>query len=131
MGDKWNTWTLRNGWKGEGRDIRWLEAIAVEFAVRTLLNLGWHDAAILIHSDNQGVIGAFRHGRSCNFQVNLAIHRVESIAMAMNVSHILTYVESERNRADKTSCGEVRPPTLCLPPIELPKELHAYISDYV
>jgi hypothetical protein len=51
--------------------------------------------------------------------------------MAMNVSHILTYVESEWNRADKTSRGEVGPPTLCLPPIELLKELHAYISDYV
>jgi hypothetical protein len=128
IGDKWNAWTLCDGWKGQGRDIGWLKAITVESTMRTLLDLGWHNAAMLIHSDNQGVIGAFQHGRSCNFQVNLCIHRVKSIAMATNVSHILTYVESERNRADKTSHSEVRP---SVPPFKLPGELQAYITDYV
>lgn len=56
---KWNTWTLVSGWKGQGCDIGWLEAVAVELAILTLFDLGWRDTCILVHSDNQGVIGAY------------------------------------------------------------------------
>jgi hypothetical protein len=40
MGSRWDAWTLKEGWKGQGQDIGWLEAIAVELAVLTLFNLG-------------------------------------------------------------------------------------------
>lgn len=111
MGARWDAWTLREGWKGQGRDIGWLEAIAVELAVLTLFNLGWKNAAVLIRSDNQGVIGAFRSGRSRNFQVNLCIRRVETIAMASNVAHTFIYVESAKNKADAVSRGETGLPS--------------------
>jgi hypothetical protein len=131
LGDKWNTWTLRSGWKGQGRDIGWLEAIAVELAVLTLFEGGWKDASLIIRSDNQGVIGAFQHGWSRNFQVNLCICRVETLAMLSNVTHTLIYTESARNRADSISRGEVGHPSLRLEPVTLPRELHAFIADYV
>lgn len=38
--DKWSAWTLVDGWKGNGRDIGWLEAVAVELAILTLFNAG-------------------------------------------------------------------------------------------
>jgi len=41
LGDRWDAWRTTNGWKGEGRDIGWLEAIAVELAVLTLHAAGW------------------------------------------------------------------------------------------
>jgi len=62
LGNRWNAWRTTNNWKCEGRDIGWLEAIAIELAVITLQVAGWRDRSVLIHSDNQGVIGAFKHG---------------------------------------------------------------------
>lgn len=37
---KWSAWTLIDGWKGSGRDIGWLEAVAVELAILTLFTAG-------------------------------------------------------------------------------------------
>jgi hypothetical protein len=128
---KWNTWTLSENWKGNGRDIGWLEAIAVELAARTLCDQGLMNAVVIIHSDNQGVIGAFKCGHSRNFQVNLCIHRVEAIAMASNVLHILNYTESAHNKADPISRGEVGSPSSRLPSPKLPKELIDLILPYV
>ncbi|KAG2341708.1 hypothetical protein BDR05DRAFT_839879, partial [Suillus weaverae] len=52
-----------------------------------------------------GVIGAFQQGRSRNFQVNLSIQRIKTMAMESNVLHVLSYVESAQNRADPPSHG--------------------------
>lgn len=130
LSEKWNTWTLVSGWKGQGRDIGWLEAVAVELAILTLFDLGWKNACILVHSDNQGVIGAFTRGRSRNFHVNLCIRRSEAIAMCSNVAHVLSYVESARNKADVISRGEVGSHTLRLPLVSLPVELQPFITPY-
>lgn len=128
---RWNAWTLVQGWKGSSRDIGWLEAIAVELAVRTLFDQGLSNSTIIIHSDNQGVIGAFRHGRSRNFHVNLCIRRVEALAMASNVLHLLTYTESAKNKADPISRGEIGSLSSRLPSPELPSELVNFILPYV
>lgn len=147
FGGRWNAWTLVDGWRGKGRNIGWLEAVAVELAILTLFTAGWsrsnqaptfislfpgwRDCAVIIHSDNQGVIGSFRQGRSRNFQVNLCIRRSEVIAMNSNVLHILSYTESAANKADPISRGEVGSPCSRLEHIQLPAELTAYISPYV
>lgn len=127
---RWNMWTLQRGWKGCGRDIGWLEAVMVELAILTLFNLGWANMCVLIHLDNQGVIGAFQCGHSQNFQVNLYIQRSEAIAMCSNIAHIFTYVESAKNKADTISCGEVGSPSLRLSSITLPEELRPFILPY-
>lgn len=79
----------------------------MELAILTLFDLGWKNTCILIHFDNQGVIGVFHHGQSRNFHVNLCICHSEAIAMSLNVTHVLTYVESPKNKADTISHGEV------------------------
>jgi hypothetical protein len=129
-GRRWEAWTLIDGWKGEGRDIGWLEAVAVELAVMALYADGQKDCSIIINSDNQGVIGAFRCGRSRNFQVNLCIRRVEAIAMASNTLHIFSYTESAANRADSVSRGEIGPAICRLPTVQLPDELVPFIRLY-
>lgn len=131
IGNQWDAWRTIAGWKSSGRDIGWLEAIAVELAVRALYFAGWKDKSIIIHSDNQGVIGAFSHGRSRNFQVNLAIRRVEQLAMVSNVLHILTYTPSADNKADPISRGEVGSFESRLSPCQLPNELNQFITPYV
>jgi hypothetical protein len=131
LGDRWDAWSTTNGWKGEGRDIGWLEAIAVELAVLTLHAAGWRDSSVLIHSDNQGVISAFKQGRSRNFQVNLSIRRVQAIAMESNMLHHLFYTELLANKVDPISRGETGPASSRLPPIQLPVELTPYIIPHV
>ena len=37
IGEKWRAWRLIPGWKADGRDIGWAEAIGFEFLVRTLI----------------------------------------------------------------------------------------------
>lgn len=131
FGDRWDTWRVKEGWKGEEWNIGWLEAIAVELAVHTLFDMGWHNASVIIRSDNQGVIGAFQKGQSCNFQVNLSIHCVKAIVMESNVFHTLQYIESAQNRADATSRGEVGSPSSHLPALQVLEELTSCISTNV
>ncbi|GLB38818.1 hypothetical protein LshimejAT787_0506830 [Lyophyllum shimeji] len=76
-GTRWAAWRHLDGWRGPGRDIGWLEGVAVELAILAARAIGIRDADILIRSDNEGVIGAFRKGRCSNFMTNLSIRRSE------------------------------------------------------
>ena len=70
VGGRWVAWKLCLGWKAEGRDIGWAEAIALELAVLWLEQENYTDAKILIQGDNTGVIGTFIRGRSRNILRN-------------------------------------------------------------
>jgi hypothetical protein len=54
---RWDAWRLVDSWDIDGRDIMWLEAIAVEFLFGILAALGHCDTRFLVRSDNTGVIG--------------------------------------------------------------------------
>jgi len=43
IGRKWYTFRLVSGWKQEGLDICWLEAIAIELLYHFLVQLGYRD----------------------------------------------------------------------------------------
>jgi hypothetical protein len=62
IGDEWAAFRLSPSWKVEGRDICWLETVAIELLSSFLESKGFHDAHLLIHSDNQGTIGALEKG---------------------------------------------------------------------
>jgi len=128
FGDQWDAWQLLPNWRTEGRDIGWAESIAVELIVRMLDAMNLENAAVLIRSDNEGVIGAYTKGRGRNFQVNHAIRRVEAIGLATNVSYVLSYVESKLNKADPISRGILGPRAKQLPfYIQLPVELSPFL----
>jgi len=121
IGQQWDAWQTSLTWKGPFRDIGWLEGVALE-------EKGLHDAHLLIHSDNQGVIGAFDKGRSRNFEVNLSIHRSTSVLSAHNISLSLIYVESKENPADPISRG-INGPTAdrLFSTFALPEELKPFL----
>ena len=48
----WAAWRLLFGWKSEGQDIGWAEAVAVELTLLCLGASSWQDAHIKIHCDN-------------------------------------------------------------------------------
>jgi len=102
---RWDAWKVVEGWEAEGRNIMWLEAIAVEFVIGTIAALGHRDLHLLLRSDNTGVIGSFHKGRSRNFQVNFSIRRTELVLDASKLSFVSSYVQSADNLADPISRG--------------------------
>jgi hypothetical protein len=124
---RWAAWKWLDGWESDFREIGWAEGVAVELAVRLLDVQDWSNLHVLLRSDNQGVIGAYRRGRGRNPEVNDSIRRVDVIASVRNISFYFTYVESEANLADPISRGILGRSDLQLPDIPLPVELSQYM----
>jgi hypothetical protein len=98
--------------------------MAAEMAVLIARDLDIHNADILIRSDNEGVIGAFRKGRSANFMVNLSIRCTEEIYASTRLSSTLIYVDTHSNLADPVSWGILPPAdTRLLPPTLMPSPI--------
>jgi len=124
VGDEWASFQLSPLWKVHGRDICWLETIAIELLVYFLEGKGLHDAHLLIHSDNQGTIGALGKGRSPNTHINLSARRIHLVLMDLSITPNFTYIESGANPADPISRGESGPAgRRILPTFMLPVEL--------
>ncbi len=125
---KWDTWSLCPGWKSEGRNIAWLEALVVEFLVYILEANDLRDITIPAHLDNQGVIGAFEKGHSQSVSVNLSIQRSAVILTMRGISLSLSYIESAKNPADPISRGDLGLPEMRLRTyFQLPDELTPFI----
>jgi len=129
IGESWDAWKTSPSWKGPFRDIGWLEGVALELLIYVLEEKGLHDLHVLVHSDNQGVIGAFDKGRSRNYETNLSIRRSASVLSALNISLSLVYVQSEKNPADPISRGINGPAAdRLLSTFALPEELRPFLS---
>ena len=62
--NRWQVWTLRPGWKGEGRDITWAEAIGMELLIRAILRDTPKGVHFKVYKDNQGVVEGWWSGQS-------------------------------------------------------------------
>ena len=124
IGDEWAAFRLAPSWKVGGRDICWLETIAIELLAYFLEEKGHHDACLLIHSDNQGTIGALDKGRSRNFHINLSVRRSYLVFSSTSLVPEVIYITSEANPADPISRGEPGlPGKQIFPKFMLPDEL--------
>ncbi|KAF7345768.1 Reverse transcriptase ribonuclease h [Mycena venus] len=112
----WDAWRGKGGWKSASRHIGWLECVTVELLIYAIEERGWHDCYLLVHSDNQGVIGAFDKGRSRNHEMNLSIRRSHYVPAARNITLELLYIPSAENPADPISRGDVGAVVSRLPP---------------
>jgi len=106
LGDEWAAFRLSTSWKLEGRDICWLETVAIELLVYFLEARNFHDIRLLIHSDNKGTIGALDKGRSRNHHINSSIRRTYAVLLPLFITPELEYVTSIANPADPISRGE-------------------------
>jgi hypothetical protein len=102
---KWMAFKLQPSWKIPGRDISWLEMVAVELTSYIFDVWDIHDVRVVIHSDNQGTIGAMGKGWSPNYHINMSIRRSFSILTPRFILPSLIYVESANNPADPISRG--------------------------
>jgi hypothetical protein len=97
IGDSWAAFRLRDTWKQPGRDICWLEAVALELLVYFLVQTGFSNTRLLIHSDNNGAIGAHEKGRSPNIEINLCVRRTYAVIAEHLIVPEFTYIESALN----------------------------------
>lgn len=127
-GSWWDAWKLTSRERTSYQHIGWLEALAVEFALRALIARGYTNTHFLLRSDNQGVIGAWRKGRGRNFLINLSIRRSEVFTLNHNIDISFQYVESSQNPADPISRGILGDHEHRLPPLfDLPAEVSPYL----
>jgi len=130
IGDRWRAWRLVPGWKSDGRDIGWAEAVGFELLIRSLsckVEAGTH---LKVYGDNIGVVEGWWKGRSRNRQANVVFRRVHRLASQHDIVVHTRYVASEDNPADGPSRGIYPPLNLLLPPILLPVKIHPYVIDF-
>jgi hypothetical protein len=106
IGSSWASFQLSSTWKVPGRDICWLETLAIELLTYFLEEMGLRHCRLLIHSDNQGTIGALEKGRSPNSHINLSVRRTYLVLSDLSISPEIVYIESIANPADPISRGE-------------------------
>ncbi|EEB97166.1 hypothetical protein MPER_03566, partial [Moniliophthora perniciosa FA553] len=107
MGRQWAAYLLVPDWKQRlpGRDICWLETVALELLISFLTKLGHLKTRLLVHSDNQGTIGAFHKFRSPNKHINLSLRRMFKALELSSIDIELIYVNTKDNVADPVSRG--------------------------
>jgi hypothetical protein len=127
IGESWFAFELREDWKMPGRDICWLEAVALEFLVYFLIQLDFCNVRLLIHSDNNGAIGAHSKGRSRNVAINLCVRRTYSASSSAFISTSFKYIESALNPSDPISRGELGPSsTRLVRRFKIPRDLRTF-----
>jgi hypothetical protein len=109
INEHWDAFKLSEGWNTSletPRDIGWAEFAAVEIIVYFVLkHYNLYDTHILIHTDNQGVLGAWANRSSRNPASNNVLGRTLSSLLARRCWLTLTYVKSAENPADPPSRG--------------------------
>ena len=128
IGHFWHAFRLIPDWKIPGHDICWLEAVALELVVYFLRQLLFANTHLIIHSDNNGAIGAHSKHRSPSIPINLCVHRTYSVLVEHLIQPKFVYIESKLNPADPILCGESGSPshTFITRHFEVPPELQSF-----
>jgi len=119
IGNKWCAWCLLPGWKSDGQDISWAEAIGFELLTRSILSSSSGSAYFKVYGDNKGVVEGWWKGHSRNKQTNIVFRCIHAILNTQQCTIHTRYVPSQDNPADELSRG-VYPPLAHL----LPKHTH-------
>lgn len=125
---RWLAWPLKTGWKSDGRDIGWAEMVAVDLAVKTLINAGYANCHVILKSDNTGVVGALTAGYSRSTQQNFILRHIVDSFQAHGIWLTIKWIASDMNLADGPSQGCFPPKRMLLP---FPPSIPQYLRDYV
>lgn len=132
IGDRWRAWRLLPGWKADGREIGWAEAVGFEFLIRTLCSFVCEPRKqhVKVFGDNKGVVEGWWKGRSRNKPTNEVFRRIHELEKARKVTFHSRYVTSKLNPADDPSRGVYSSHARLLPPIPIPSELQPFLIDF-
>jgi hypothetical protein len=129
LDDKWLAWQFKEGWQIEGYEIGWAEMVAVELAVHTLIAGNFRNCHIRVQSDNQGVVGALKAGRSRGTNQNMILHEIVKPIQNHDLWISTTWVPTLENPADGPSRGSfLGKDSLCSHPPALPAHLTRFIQ---
>lgn len=127
---RWRAWRLLPGWKEDGRDIGWAEAVGFWFLVLTLVPSAPRGTHIKVFGDNRGVVEGWWKGRSRNRSTNEVFKHVHALSEEEGVHFHTRYVPSKENPADGPSRGEHYQSSLLLPAIVIPSTIRQYVCDF-
>ena len=130
IGDQWRAWRLLPGWKTDGRDIGWAEAVGFLFLITALSENAQQNTYIKVYGDNRGVVEGWWKGRSRNPPTNDIFKLIHIISETIGARFVTEYVSTAHNPADDPSRGKYYSPTLLLPVIPIPIPLQEYIVDF-
>jgi hypothetical protein len=123
-------WWLVLGWKSEGRDIRWAEAISFEFLVKHIMQTAIAGAHVKVFGDNIGVVKGWWTGQRRNRQVNLVFRCIHDLLQQHNGTVHTWYIPSKKNPANPPSRGIYAGPNLLLPHISIPFKVISHVVDF-
>lgn len=104
---KWAAWKFTSNALQDGRAIGWAEMVAIELAVSLLCAVHPNQSHFLIHSDNQGVIGAINSSFSRGAAQNSSLSRLSKTLLHHDSFISTTYIKSSLNPADPLSRGKL------------------------
>jgi hypothetical protein len=129
---KWLAWEYKEGWNDDKRGIGWGEMAAVNLAVATLVSSGLKNISIICHTDNQGVHGALKAGRSRGPTQNEVLRKIVHLMQDHNIWVTTKWIRSEDNPADGPSRGIFPLKRLIHGhPPKVPSHLKAFINNHV
>ncbi|KAF5377916.1 hypothetical protein D9615_006695 [Tricholomella constricta] len=99
IGNRWRAWRLIPGWRDEGRDIGWAEAVGFELLVSTLLTASSEGDEFKVFGDNRGVVEGWWKGRSRNQPTNEVFKRIHACLADHDCAIHSRYVPSHLNPA--------------------------------
>jgi hypothetical protein len=130
ISNQWRAWRLVPGWKADGRDIGWAEAVGFELLARTLCAASEPGQHFRVFGDNKGVVEGWWKGRSRNWETNKVFRRIHDLADTHQCLFITRYVASRENPADAPSRGLYPSTNHLLPAISIPVALRQHIVDF-
>ncbi|CAD6954089.1 unnamed protein product [Tilletia caries] len=96
---------LRTDWRshGNGRDIQFAEALAIEVGLLHVFATGLRSAALIVYTDNTGVQFGVPRGRMRNEAATIVIERIHDLQVRHDVVVHTRRVASADNPADEPS----------------------------
>ena len=129
VGTRWRAWRLAPGWKSQGRDIQWAEAVGFELLTICVLALSNDGDHVVVYGDNRGVVEGWWKGCSANRPTNHVFRRILQLTEDRNRTIHTRYVPSAQNPADAPSRGFYPSRSLLLDPVVVPSEARPLLID--
>ena len=129
VGERWRAWRLVPGWKSQGRDIQWAEAIGFELLTICVYSLSGRGDHIVVYGDNRGVVEGWWKRCSANRPTNHVFRRILQLLEDHDRSVHTRYVPSADNPADAPSRGRYPPRSQLLDPITVPDAARPLLID--
>jgi hypothetical protein len=130
IGERWRAWRLLPGWKDEGRDIGWAEALGFFFLAQTLLSSSDTKPCYRVYGDNRGVVEGWWKGHSGNRPTNEIFKLIHTACDQAHTLLVTRYVRSGLNPADGPSRGRYPPHSLLLPAVPIPQQWRDFLVDF-